>query len=110
MELAKVTEQMMQTSARLRIATKEIFILAQLKAKAEQMYRVELAKVITHLRYDKVPATLIPDLARGDENVALLKFNRDISADRHKSGIEVMKALQSELSALQTICRYQEDI
>lgn len=110
MELQSVIKQMQQTAERLRNATQEIFKLAREKAEAEQLYRVELAKEIARLRYEKVPATLIPDLARGKEEIALLKFNRDITADRYRSGTEVIRGLQSELSALQTICRYQSDI
>lgn len=109
-DLHNVIQQMQNTANKLRKATSEIFTLAREKAQAEERYRVELAKEITRLRYEKVQATLIPDLARGNEQIALLKFNRDIAADRYKSGVEVIRGLQSELSALQTICRYQDEI
>jgi enoyl-CoA hydratase/carnithine racemase len=110
MELTSVTEQMMQTAEKLRNAASAIFTLTREKAEAEELYRVELAKEIARLRFEKVQATLIPDLARGKEEIAHLKFKRDIAADRYKSGVEVIRGLQSELSAYQTICRYQEDI
>lgn len=109
-DLYSVVQQMQQTSQKLRNATSEIFRLAREKAEAEERYRVELAKEIARLRFEKVQATLIPDLARGNEQIALLKFKRDIAADRYKSGVEVIRGLQSELSALQTICRYQDEI
>lgn len=110
MELQSVIKQMQQTAERLRTATQKIFKLAYEKAEAEQKYRVELAKEIARLRHDGVQATLIPDLARGKEEIALLKFKRDITADRYRSGIEVIKGLQSELSAMQTISKYQDEI
>lgn len=46
---------------------------------AERAYRVELAKRMTELRADGQPATLIPDLAKGDERIASLKSERDLS-------------------------------
>lgn len=110
MELQSVIEQMQQTAQKLRIATSEIFTLVREKAEAERNYRIELAKEIARLRFEKTPATLVGDLARGNESIANLKFKRDIAADRHKSGIEVIRGLQSELSALQTISKYQSDI
>jgi hypothetical protein len=110
MELTKVTEQMLKTTEKLRNATSAIFTLARQKAEAEETYRIEKAKEIARLRFEKVQATLIPDLATGKEEIAHLKFKRDIAADRYKSGVEAIRGLQSELSAYQTICRYQEDI
>lgn len=109
-DLVNVIEQMRVTAGKLRNATSAIFTLTREKAEAEEWYRVELAKEIARLRFEKVQATLIPDLARGTEEIAHLKFKRDIAADRYKSGVEVIRGLQSELSAYQTICRYQEEI
>lgn len=48
-------------------------------AKAEEAYRVELAKCELSLREEGLPATLIPDLARGNERVAGLKLQRDLA-------------------------------
>lgn len=47
------------------------------RAQAEHDYRVSLAKKIWVLRAQKVPVTIVSDLARGDEEVALLKLKRD---------------------------------
>jgi len=49
-------------------------------ARAEAAYRVELAKEIARLRVDGQPATLIGDLARGNEAIATLKLERDLSS------------------------------
>lgn len=109
-DLVNVIEQMQVTAGRLRNATSAIFTLARQKAEAEELYRIEKAKEVARLRFEKVQATLIPDLAKGNEEIAHLKFKRDIAADRYKSGVEVIRGLQSELSAYQTICRYQDEI
>lgn len=110
LELTSVIQLMAETAEELRRARKAIFTLAREKGEAEELYRVELAKEIARLRFEKVQATLIPDLARGEEKIAHLKLKRDFAVDRHKNGIEAIRGLQSELSAYQTICRYQEDI
>lgn len=110
MELQSVIAQMNTTAQRLRNATQGIFKLAHEKAEAERIYRIELAKEIARLRESKTPVSILSDLARGNENVSLLKFKRDLAEDRYKSGIEVIRGLQSELSALQTISKYQSDI
>lgn len=48
-------------------------------ARAEAAYRMELAKKELVLREEGFPATLIGDLARGDERVANLKLERDLA-------------------------------
>lgn len=49
-------------------------------AEAERAYRLALAKEITRLRANSVAATLTADLARGDELVAKLRYDRDVAA------------------------------
>ena len=48
-------------------------------AQAEQSYRVALAKRITELHADGVAWTVCADLARGDQAVARLRFERDVA-------------------------------
>jgi hypothetical protein len=47
-------------------------------AKAEAEYRQELAKETLRLRVDGMAATLIPDLAKGNERVSSLRLHRDV--------------------------------
>ena len=42
-------------------------------------YRVELAKETLKLRADGMPATLVPDLAKGNERISSLRLERDIA-------------------------------
>ena len=48
-------------------------------AEAERAYREALAKEITRLRANSVPVTVAADLARGDEHVAKLRYQRDVA-------------------------------
>ena len=73
-------------------------------AEAEREYRVALAVKIHELRDAKVQVTLIPDLSRGDEHIADLKYTRDTFEGRlnaTKSEIyDVRSALDSYRSLL----------
>lgn len=60
-------------------AEKEFARCAEEYAKAEAAYRVELAKETLRLRLDGMAATLIPDLAKGDERISTLRMERDVA-------------------------------
>lgn len=107
-ELTPVIQELHKATQRLSHASKEIFKLASAKAEMERAYRQKLAEEILKLRSEGTPATLIPDLARG--NVAYFKFERDLAADTYKSGISAMEALKAEINALQSIAKYQSDL
>ena len=47
-------------------------------ALAERLYRVELAKKILALKAEGMPATVCQDLARGDQHVSNLRYERDV--------------------------------
>lgn len=106
MELTSITAEMYEVSKRLEQASKVLYKLAKERAETEREYRIELAKEITRLRAEGVSVTLVPDLSRG--NTADLKFQRDLADGRYKSAIESLEALKSQLSALQSILKYQE--
>ena len=49
-------------------------------AQAERSYRVALAKAIVTAHEAGIAWTVCPDIARGDEDVARLRYERDIAA------------------------------
>lgn len=107
MEPLKITEQIMETAKRLRNASTEIFFIGKEKAETERSYRRGLMMEILKLKEQKMPATLIADVARG--NVADLLFERDAAEVKFRSAMESMSALKSSLSALQSVLRIQEE-
>lgn len=107
MELLSITKEIMETAHRLQNASTEIFFLGKAKAESEKVYRRALMMEIMKLKADKMPATLISDVARG--NVADLLFERDAAEVKFKAAMESMAALKSTLSALQSVLRIQED-
>lgn len=108
MELLKLTEEIYTISQRLNAAASEVYKLGNKKALTERTYRIELMQAIMTLKAEKTAATLIPDLARGI--TAESKFQRDLAEVQYKSAIEALDALKSQLTALQTVTRYQTDI
>jgi predicted Zn-dependent protease len=108
MELLKLTEEIYAVSQRLSNAAGEVYKLANKRASTERTYRIELAREMFILRDQKISVTLIPDLARG--NTAESKFQRDLAEGQYKASIEALDALKSQLTALQTVTRYQTDI
>lgn len=107
MELIAITQEIIETAHRLQRASKEIFHLGKEKAESERAYRRALMMEIMRLKADKLPATLISDVARG--NVADLLFERDRAEVQFKAAMESMSALKSTLSALQSVLRVQDE-
>jgi len=70
------------------------------------MYRKALAMEMMRLRLDKIPATLIPDIAKG--NISDLLFERDLSEAEWTAGRDGLKSLQAQVSALQSVLRIQD--
>lgn len=108
MELISIIKELRNATERLRISEKEIFKLGAEKAESERVYRIALSQEMMKLRYEKMPTTLLPDIARG--NVAELKFKRDIAAERSKAGFAAMRALEVEISSLQSISKNFSDL
>ena len=69
-------------------------------AEAERVYRVALAAKILALRDAGQPATLIGDLARGDREVAKLKFDRDCAEVVYDSSREAINVYKKVIDVL----------
>lgn len=72
----------------------------KLAAEAEQKYRTALAGKILTLKAAGFPATLIGDLARGDEAVAQLKLERDCAEAVYDSAKEAINVYKKEIDVL----------
>lgn len=108
LELTQTIQMLHEATQRLSEASREVFRLAKKKAEAERIYRVSLGQEMFLLREEKIPVTLIPDLARS--RVAELKFDRDLSADMYRAALSSMEALKVEINALQSIAKYNSEI
>lgn len=108
MELTPTLQMLRDATLRISQSSKEIFKLSKEKARTERVYRQALSQEMLILRSDGMPATLIPDVARG--NVADLKFERDTALEMHRAALAAMESLRVEINALQTITKIQGDI
>ena len=108
LDMVDVKKEIFEGSKRLDDASREIFKLAKKSAEAERDYRVALAKELIELKSSGMAVGMLQDVARG--NVAELKFERDLAEEMYKAGRDSLRAIQSQLSALQSILRTQEEV
>lgn len=107
-ELTNVTKEIYQSSKDLRDGAKKLFTYAKSKAETEREYRKALSIEMMKLRNEGLPATLIPDIARG--NLSDLRYKRDLAKATYDSARDAIEALKAEINSLQTICHYQDEI
>lgn len=79
-------------------------------SEAERLYKIALQKKIMELKASGMSVTLIPDLARGSEEVANLKFNRDLADKLYDTSKESIRSLRTIASVYQSILRQQDEI
>jgi len=108
MELQSVVNAILEDRKRVTDSIKVLWKLARKKAETEQTYRKQLELEIMQLKQEKMQATLIPDVARG--RCADLKYERDLAEAEYKVAVASLSALETSISALQTISKYQSDI
>ncbi|EJW14418.1 hypothetical protein M5X00_28320 [Paenibacillus alvei] len=108
MELTRITGEIHGASQRLSRSADALFDLGREKAESERDYRSALAQEILRLKADGMPVSIITDIAKG--NVSKQLFQRDLAEARFKAGIEAADAIKVQVSALQTILKYQTDV
>lgn len=72
------------------------------KAQAEQNYRVALQKEMARLKLEGTKVTIIPDLARGNEEVAKLRLERDTSDIAYETCRNSLRYCERELDILRS--------
>ena len=81
----------------LTLAITELKKRGREKAKAEMNYRVALQKKILLERDKGTPVTIISDICRGDEGIAELKMQRDITETFYDTAREKVLATKLEI-------------
>lgn len=69
-------------------------------AQAEHDYRVAMAKKILEYRTEGFPVTIIPDLCRGDPQIARLRFERDVALTVYESAKEAINGYKLQIKVL----------
>lgn len=98
----QVIEKINRVQLALQQGNSELKTLAIKKAKAERDYRIALARKILILKAEKYPVTLIQELSKGDEEVAELKLQRDVSESAYFTAISAMENLRLEIESLRS--------
>lgn len=93
-------DEVWRRSEMLEVALKECKTRGRAAAEAEQTYRVALANKILLLREGGLPATLIGDVARGDKDVARLKFERDCAEVVYDNAQEAVMVYKKQIDVL----------
>ena len=107
-DMINIGQAIYDTSMQIQKGVKSLYGHAKAYAEAEEEYRMELAQEIMRLRDERLPVTIINDVARG--NIAELKFKRDLAEVTYKTAKDMLQALQSQLSGLQTLYKRQDEI
>ena len=97
-----ILEQLEQSKQALTKGNIQLKNLAIKKAEAERNYRVELRKEILKLRLEKVPTTVIQDIAKGNERIADLRLKRDIAESDYYTCISSIENLRLEIEVLRS--------
>lgn len=108
MDTITISKEILETAKRLQKASSKIFELGKDKAETERNYRVALMHEMLILKSEGMSIGMINDVARG--RVSELLFKRDLAEIMYKSGQESMHALQSTLSALQSLLKVYQEI
>ena len=100
MAISDPISEVFRRSELLEVALKECKTRGQAAAEAERAYRVALAEKMLLLREGGLPATLIGDVARGDKDVARLKFERDCSEVVYDNAKEAVNCYKKQIDVL----------
>lgn len=100
MAVSDPISEVFRRSEMLEVALKECKARGKSAAEAEQAYRVKLAEKILLLREGGLPATLIGDVARGDKDVARLKFDRDCAEVVYENAQEAIMVYKKQIDVL----------
>ena len=97
-----ILEQLEQSKQALTKGNTQLKTLALQKAEAEKNYRIELSKEILKLRLERVPTTIIHDIAKGNEKIADLKLKRDIAESAYFTCISAIENLRLDIEVLRS--------
>lgn len=71
------------------------------KAYAEHAYRVALSKRLTELRAEGAAVTHLADIAKGEEDIAKLRLERDIAESLYYSAQEAINVQKLKIRILE---------
>ena len=79
-------------------------------SKAERDYKIALHHKILELKTSGYAITLILELAKGDEKIAGLRFERDLAERRYETAKEAIRSMRTSASVFQSILKVQDEV
>ena len=110
MELQQVNELLLRDVESIRSILKSLKDLAKDYALAEKDYQIAKSRAVLELKAAGQAATLIPDIVRGKDNVADLRFARDVAKEVYHVNKIALHALQTNLTVYQSILRHSDEV
>lgn len=108
MEITTISLKILEACTTLNEGSKMIFNYAKKAAEAERDYDKAYTIKIMELLDKKLPATLIKEIAKGE--LSDIKFKMELSEKVYESCKRSLSAQESQLSALQSILKYQSEV
>ena len=109
-DLVSIVQELRDINKRLSNCYKEMWSKSREYSENERNYKIALQKRIMELKAEGMSVTLIPDLARGTEIVADLKFKRDVSERKYETAKESVRSLRTIASVYQSILKVQDEV
>ena len=94
-------DEIMTEQALLDRAVQELKPRGRKKAETEHEYRMALSKRLTVLRAEGQPVTHLLDIAKGEEDIAKLRMERDIAESLYDSAVEAINAQKLKIRILE---------
>ena len=102
LEITSTNEKIIEWNDKLKLALEN-------KSKKEYTYRQALAKEIRRLKYEeKLQASLIPDVARGNSNIAQLRYAKDVAENECVAIKYHINSLSKILEAYRSILSFDK--
>jgi hypothetical protein len=93
-ELSKLREELSKGITELKKRGKA-------KAETEKEYRIALAKEMLTQRDNNIPVTILSDLCRGKQEIALLKCFRDIAESDYECAMQFIYSVKLNLGIVE---------
>lgn len=93
--------ELMQLTKNLDISVKQLRNTGRDYAKAYTDYRVALAQELVKVRDEGTPVTLCSDLARGNREVARLKFEEISKEAIYRANLESINAIKLRIKVIE---------
>jgi hypothetical protein len=86
----------------------ELVTFVENMAEAQRDYKIKRATLTLQMKADKYPATLIPDLVKGDKDVADLKMKFVVAEGIYKACKESIYNLRAGLDSARSVLAYKK--